>query len=201
MCQKEIFKSKPPDLRLQIVELVLGVAAANVFSDFFVFHQNMFYILFLQSRRCSFQNQSSTCSWIILHVQKVLLCIFEIFCHPTTHQKKQIQPKVTSPNSNFFSTETPQDAQCNCAPAYGPARLWPHFTTPRRDSCHRRDGGDGSLSEGHPPTDREPRRRDYHIAGHRGCRCWCRRDSRRGTARRRGQGSRMKGRGRQAESQ
>ena len=122
MCQKEVFKSKPPDLRLEIIELVLGVAAANIFSDFFVFHQNMFYILFLQSRRCSFQNQSSTCSWIILHVQKVLLCIFEIFCHPTTHQKKQIQPKVTSPNSNFFSTETPQDAQCNCAPAYGPAR-------------------------------------------------------------------------------
>ena len=44
------------------------------------------------------------------------------------------------------------------------------FTTPRRDSRHRRDGGDGSLLEGHPPADREPCRRDCHIAGHRGCR-------------------------------
>ena len=43
------------------------------------------------------------------------------------------------------------------------------FTTPRRDSCHRRDGGDGSLLEGHPPADR----RDCHIAGHRGCRWGC----------------------------
>ena len=42
VCQKEISKRKPLDLRLAVVELALGVAAAKISSDlfFFVVHQH-----------------------------------------------------------------------------------------------------------------------------------------------------------------
>ena len=107
MCQKEVFKSKPPDVRLEIVELVLGVAAANIFSDFFVFHQDMFYILFLQSRRCSFQNQNSACSWIILHVKKVLLCIFLNILQPNHPPKKTNPTQGNQPQFKFLFHRNP----------------------------------------------------------------------------------------------
>ena len=97
MCQKEIFKSKPPDLRLEIVELVLGVAAANIFSDFLSFIKTCFIFFFCKAGGAHFKIKAPHAHGSFWVSRKYYSVYFLIFCNPTTHQKKQIQPKVTKP--------------------------------------------------------------------------------------------------------